>query len=90
MSVATTAVVVGLLVLLAPVLLWLGYWLCSRATIIERQQLRAQRQALDIEWDGLRRVQQLGHLMYWGQQRMREEETRMRPDGGMMFDGRSG
>jgi cell division protein FtsL len=62
--------------LLAVLLLGLGYWWRSRLTVIERQQLRAGRRALDVEWNALRQVQQLGHLMYWGRQQMREEEQR--------------
>lgn len=69
--------VTGLL-LLAVLLLALGYWWRSQLTVIERQQLRLRRQALEVEWDALRRVQLLGHLMYRGRQQMRQEEQRAR------------
>lgn len=77
-----TVALLALLVVAAALLLALGYYLRCRQTIIERSQLRARRRVLDIEWDGLRRVQQLGHLMYWSQERMREEEERVRIDNG--------
>lgn len=67
--------VIGLL-LLGVLLLALGYWWRSRLTVIERQQLRSGRQALDIEWNALRRVQELGHIMCWGQRQTHQEEGR--------------
>lgn len=55
-----------------------GYWWRCRQTVVERYQLRARRQVLDIEWTALARVQRLAHLQYWGQQQMSDEERRLR------------
>lgn len=67
-------IIAGLALVAVVAMLAIGYWLRSRQTVIERQQLRAQRQVLNNEWKALAGAQQLGHLLYWSQQQMDKEE----------------
>ena len=67
-------IIAGLVLVAALAILATGYWLRSRQTVIERQQLRAQRLVLDSEWKAMAGAQQLGHLLFWSQQQMDKEE----------------
>jgi cell division protein FtsL len=71
-------VIAAVAVLVVALCLVAGYWLRCHQTVIERQQLRAQRQVLDSEWKALGTVQQLSHLVYFGQQQMSAAEHRAR------------
>lgn len=70
---AVVLVVVGTLV-------WLGYWLAIARLSADRQRVKQQRAALDVEWDALDRTRRVREVFFDARRAMHEEAQRYRPN----------